>query len=159
MVKVCSKCGLEKALSDFSKRTASPDGHAAKCKVCDAEKAKAYGASHRAERVAYNREYRKRNPERFRRHCKASVLKRYYGLTLEDYARMWVFQGGRCKICGQEPAKYGDLHVDHDHRTGKVRGLLCRTCNWMLGSARDKPDTLIAGAKYLKSFEGNEKHV
>jgi hypothetical protein len=65
-------------------------------------------------------------------------------------------QGNRCAICNTHAAaiehasfKHNPLVIDHDHRTGKIRGLLCSTCNNMLGHAKDNPSLLIAAAKYL----------
>jgi hypothetical protein len=61
---------------------------------------------------------------------RANRLKRKYGLTIEDYDRMADTQGNACVVC-REPDD--DLFVDHDHRTGQVRGLLCNRCNTLLG--------------------------
>lgn len=58
-------------------------------------------------------------------------LKRRYGITLDEYSRMLAEQNGVCKICQTEKQKA--LHVDHDHATGRVRGLLCASCNSILG--------------------------
>lgn len=71
-----------------------------------------------------------------------------YGLTLEGYEGMLLEQGGGCAICGLPPGTRA-LHVDHDHRTGEVRGLLCNNCNQGLGRFRDEPDALVAAAMYL----------
>lgn len=73
-------------------------------------------------------------------------LKRRYGIEKSDWGTMVVAQAGHCKVC-HEPC---DLVVDHNHTTGKVRGLLCTHCNRMLGAARDNPDYLREGAKYLE---------
>lgn len=73
-----------------------------------------------------------------------------YGLTPEQMSELEVTHEGICAICGQEPTPVG-LVVDHCHKTGKVRGLLCLPCNWMLGNAKDDPDRLNAGAAYLVS--------
>ena len=82
--------------------------------------------------------------------ARASHRKRKYGLTSEEYDTMFKTQGGRCAICGEDqdnmPYK---LDVDHDHNTGKVRGLLCHSCNLILGSARDRIDLLYQAATYL----------
>lgn len=85
-------------------------------------------------------------------------LKRYYGLTGEQYGQMLAAQKGVCAICEQpETAMFNGvpkvMHVDHDHETGGIRALLCGCCNGMLGLAKDKPDTLRAAADYI------EKHA
>lgn len=58
---------------------------------------------------------------------------RTYGISLQEFEEMVKVQGGLCKICGEPPIKGRALHVDHDHKTGKVRGLLCFRCNGALG--------------------------
>jgi hypothetical protein len=77
-------------------------------------------------------------------------LLRHYSLTLSDYDRMKSAQGGKCAICGAEDSRgRGDLHVDHCHATGSVRGLLCTSCNNGLGRFRDSPELLRAAIEYL----------
>lgn len=78
-------------------------------------------------------------------------LLRKYGITLDDYQEMLAQQEGKCAICGSTEAKnFGDtLVVDHDHATGKVRGLLCGTCNTALGKFRDDPQILRSAICYL----------
>lgn len=80
-------------------------------------------------------------------------LKHAYGITLETYQLILLTQGGRCAICGiPKPGGKGTFHVDHDHKTNKIRGLLCHYCNAMLAYSRDNPETLRAGARYILSF-------
>jgi hypothetical protein len=81
---------------------------------------------------------------------RSGMLQRLYGMTMGDYDRMLRSQEGKCKICGTEPAKSKPLAVDHCHKTGKVRGLLCNHCNCMLGFARDSTKSLKNAIKYLK---------
>lgn len=89
--------------------------------------------------------------------CQAKFTKhhhdmvRKYGITAEQYEQLLEWQGGRCAICGNRPRKKR-LAVDHDHRTGEVRGLLCATfCNHkMLGGARENPEILRRAADYLE---------
>ena len=80
-----------------------------------------------------------------------------YGLTLEQEAVMLSAQGGVCVICGGKPrsvngpsGKITDFHVDHDHATDKVRGLLCSNCNRGLGMFEDSPERLRAAADYIE---------
>lgn len=69
-----------------------------------------------------------------------------YDLTSAQYDAMFREQGGRCRICETE---HNRLCVDHCHETGRVRGLLCRSCNWAIGHLRDNPVNALAAAIYL----------
>lgn len=93
-----------------------------------------------------SRQWRARNPELARSRAKAKHLSRTYGLTLDAFAALLRGQGGRCAVCR---ALDGDWVVDHDHKTGVVRGVLCRQCNLGLGAFADNPDSLLSAAKYL----------
>ena len=90
-------------------------------------------------------------------------LVRNYNISLTEYAQMFADQNGVCAICEQpERAKLPgrktaetenrmrDLSVDHDHKTGTVRQLLCNSCNHVLGAAKDDPNILLAAADYLR---------
>lgn len=76
-------------------------------------------------------------------------LKRRYGISPAERQLLYDAQRGRCAICGTMKR----LVVDHDHRTRKVRGLLCNLCNVMLGSSRDDIGILRTAIKYLRSFD------
>jgi hypothetical protein len=73
-------------------------------------------------------------------------LKARYGVTHEQVAAMAAEYGGMCAICRERPAE----HVDHDHETGEIRGVLCFTCNVGLGNFRDRPDLLDKAVHYLE---------
>ncbi len=77
-------------------------------------------------------------------------MKRKYGLSPERYNLMFMQQQGKCLICQESGRK---LVVDHDHKTGSVRGLLCGHCNSMLGFSHDTPDTLRVAAGYLQAHK------
>ena len=91
-----------------------------------------------------DRRWRERNPGRNRIY--------QYKLAQEDYEAMLVAQDGRCAICRSDEwgGKSGVPHVDHDHVTGEVRGLLCAGCNNGLGHFADDPERLRAAADYLE---------
>lgn len=75
-------------------------------------------------------------------------LRTTYGITLAEYGVIFEFQGGVCAVCGRPPKKQA-LHVDHDHVTGKVRGLVCFNCNHrVIGRVRD-PEVFRRAAAYL----------
>lgn len=71
-----------------------------------------------------------------------------YGISLEDFQRIFSQQGGVCAICGD----HAPLAIDHNHRTNKVRGLLCGHCNRLLGCADDRIEILKAAILYLERF-------
>jgi Recombination endonuclease VII len=96
--------------------------------------------------------------DRSRPYRRAIFLKYRYDLTLDDYDRMLAEQGGRCAICGTtKPGSGGELHVDHDHLTFRVRGLLCGACNPGIGHFKHDPDLLMAAARYLIKHRQEEK--
>lgn len=78
------------------------------------------------------------------------LLRSKYGLSTEDYEALLVAQDGKCAICRDECETGRRLCVDHDHETGRVRGLLCVRCNALIGYARDDVRTLAAAAIYLR---------
>ena len=89
-------------------------------------------------------------------------LKRNYGITMTDFASMYVFQNGKCAICNNPETtmlhgKTRDLSVDHCHDTGKIRGLLCNACNHILGEAKDNVKTLLAAAAYLEKHSAKSE--
>lgn len=89
----------------------------------------------------------RRNPE----YERINTL-RDYGLTRDDFDAILEHQKGVCAICEQpEVGKKGNLHIDHDHNTGEIRGLLCKDCNTTLGQMKDNPDLLRKAAAYLEA--------
>lgn len=81
-------------------------------------------------------------------------LAKKYGITQEDYNRMLAEQDGCCKICrSSDPVGVKSFAVDHDHVTGKVRGLLCHRCNPGLGYFQDNPELLRKAIDYLLEAE------
>ncbi len=78
---------------------------------------------------------------------KIARVRREYGMELEDLEQMLIDQNGLCAICEEELEK---PHVDHDHTTGEVRGLLCNTCNRAIGLLKDDTDVLLRAVIYLE---------
>jgi hypothetical protein len=110
---------------------------------------KAYNKSHKKQRQAYRDSHvkeRKAYQLASKKNYLNYHLKHRYGITLEVRNALNKKQKGRCAICGERRK----LNVDHDHKTGKVRGLLCKQCNYLLGNARDDCVILTNANKYLR---------
>ncbi len=161
-MKRCKKCGEAKPLDDFYANSGCRDGRRPECKACNlAERARKYAAdpdpyiarvkkwqqANAGRLNVYRREYRQR-PDR-KAADREGYLKRKYGMTLTDYDRMFGAQGGVCAICGEARPEDRTLHVDHDHATGVIRGLLCFRCNNALGDFREEYELFRRAADYL----------
>ncbi len=121
-------------------------------RVQDRDRRRAERAAAPGKHAAETRERRMKNPEQSRQSCRDHHLKRYYGLSRDEFDAMKEAQDGRCKCC---KVKFGLLRatwacVDHCHATGRIRGLLCLQCNVVLGWAHDSPKILRACARYLE---------
>ena len=142
-MKKCPRCKQEKPLAAFQKNRKAPDGLQYHCRLCrkEIDSRPEKRASDRARRIAY--------PDA----AKDRELKARYGISLNRFRDMLTEQGGRCAICrSEEPGSKKGWHVDHDHKTERVRGVLCSPCNVMLGHAKDDPKRLQMAAGYLARF-------
>jgi len=140
--KKCGKCLKTKSLNEYSSNPAGKYGKKSICKTC----AKLYYLSKIKGVSKYYDTLKK-----YHNTHKAEARNRYfikeYGITQENYDKMYAENNGTCLICGEY---YGKLFVDHDHKTGTVRGLLCSNCNAGLGFFKDNIDRIERAAYYLK---------
>lgn len=104
--------------------------------------------------AAYMREYRIRRPDR----VKHSDLRKKFGISFEEYQNMMTEQNEVCKLCAKPESrvdhrtkKVTSLAVDHCHTSGKVRGLLCSSCNTALGLLKEDVELLLKAIDYIKS--------
>lgn len=98
-------------------------------------------------------EWRARNPELARTRQRAYDLKKY-GLTPDQWDSLFLSQQSRCAICASTtPRSERGWATDHDHATGKLRGILCQPCNKALGCFLDKPEVLRAAAAYVEKTQ------
>lgn len=128
----------------------------------------AYALEHKADKAAYDRARREgpdgealRSQKRSHHHANrarliAEMRRRYisrtYSIQLEDKAAMLWAQGGVCSICRRDlDADDRNTHLDHDHATGRLRGVLCHGCNVGLGAFRDDPDRMRRAIAYLRA--------
>ena len=142
-MKTCTKCGRELPLEAFWRDRSKKNGYLADCKDCRRRTQAEYRARHPEANKAHY--WKDRDKERSR-HLVAK-----YGITLADYEKMLDAQDGKCAICGRPEPESRSFDVDHDHATGEVRGLLCTSCNRMIGHGGDDPDRLRYAAEYLES--------
>jgi hypothetical protein len=146
-VKVCSVCKIEKPSDEFTRQYVTRNGEVfgpysrAACKKCLAAGHRArYAASGVKRAPATSEVMRSRN------------LKAAYGITDEDYEEMLASQNGCCAICLVNVTDLSrKLVIDHCHKSGKIRALLCATCNSALGFAKDSSEILRRAADYLDS--------
>ncbi len=109
-----------------------------------------YHNVYKDKRSVYAAQKYRENPEYTNVRTRVNRLKRF-GLTPEDYNKMFLEQDGRCAICSRHQTEFKmKLAVDHNHQNGKVRGLLCGDCNRALGLFRDNSEVLLIAANYLK---------
>ncbi|MCK5601272.1 endonuclease VII domain-containing protein [Candidatus Pacearchaeota archaeon] len=119
--KKCCNCWNTKPVSEFNKDKHAKDGLHASCKSC-----------------------------RIKPRRKADLYRKY-GISSRQYEKLVEKQNGRCAICGKHQSELKTtLNVDHNHETGKVRGLLCVACNRLLGYAQDNQDILMKAIQYLE---------
>ena len=138
-LRLCTKCMTCKPVSEFSTRKASADGLNRYCKTCMAK----YYQAHKGEQRKRMRARNKAFPEK----QWALHLRQKYDMTIEEYNAMVAEQGGKCKICNTETK----LVVDHNHATGKVRGLLCKQCNYAVTGGVEWAKAVVY---YLETYDG-----
>ncbi len=135
--RTCSKCNKELPLTSFYKRSEASF--------------RGYPASHLSV-------YEKNCKDCKKAFMQKNFRKYNYGITDEQYQEKLEAQNHACAICGskhQAKTKNGKetLHIDHDHTTGNVRGLLCRECNLALGHMKDSTANLLRAIRYLEDYQ------
>jgi hypothetical protein len=107
----------------------------------------------RARNLEKVRSYQARHPDRVKATARKSSIKRKFGLSMVEFNEMLLNQECRCAICRIHVSKLKqDIAVDHNHKTGKVRALLCHRCNNILGQAQDHIEILQEAIAYLRRF-------
>lgn len=140
-MKICAGCKLSKNEEEFGICSRLKDGKNNYCKECVKVFSKATYNNRKSKKLEENKLWRQTNKHKYKEY----KLKHRYGITLEIYEQMKLQQNGLCKICNREKK----LFVDHCHKTGKIRGLLCGKCNKGLGHFFDNKDYLKSAIDYL----------
>ena len=143
-MKTCNTCHLAKAETEFHKGTRYKGGIRPRCKKCHQTACKDYESRNPHIRKKCEKNYAARHPDKI-----YSKRLKHLGVNYELYMQMFAEQQGTCKIC-KKPQHGKKLAVDHCHRTGKIRGLLCEKCNQGLGMFKDNEQLLIEAIRYLE---------
>jgi len=148
---ICRRCKEDKIVDQFWKNKNKPTGISQYCNICSnlnrqetrirvttgTQKHKIHGF--------------KKESEEYKAHTRSQCLKYNYGITVTNYNKMFTDQKGCCAICSIHQSELKKpLHVDHNHISGEVRGLLCYQCNMGLGIFKDDIDLFNIAIKYLK---------
>ena len=138
-MKICTSCGKEKPLEEFylqkGKRTREGYRNPV-CKECHNKKSV---------------EWARKNPDKVAQHRRKRNLKDKYNLSVEEYDKQAALQDYKCYICSCVPTRRR-LNVDHCHKTGAIRKLLCDKCNMAIGLLEDDVDRLQKAKEYLENF-------
>lgn len=163
--KVCPCCGkkLPATTKFFHKHSTTSDKLQTECRECRNIKSKEYYSKNVDKYKDNWKKWRKENPEKYQA-ARESYKERYheyklqwkYNISKKDFDLLFEAQEGVCAICGKPETRKQKgvlkrLSVDHDHETGKVRGLVCHRCNTLLGMAEDNIETLENAILYLES--------
>lgn len=136
--KTCSGCGTIKPISAFGKHETCVGGKRRRCRVCCSTAAKAHAKTYSRPKPSYIVERNR-------------ALRNKYGITHQDYVDLLAEQGGGCALCGRKPKFDKPLSVDHCHKTGRVRGILCPRCNRALAQLGDNESGLKKAALYISN--------
>lgn len=143
MRKRCGHCKKNRLVKFFYRDKGRRDGLDVRCKTCVKERNRLYMRSNREARQKYAREWHRRNPGKQHGYHKLCL----YGITSIQFKALTIAQQHRCAVC----RKRKKLCVDHCHKTGVVRMLLCTQCNLALGHLYDDPKLLERAAKLLRN--------
>ena len=162
MEKMCSDCNLKKSVLSFRRdyRNKNKVNYQSLCKVCESDYKRDYYRKNykKVARKIYlmNADrYRVESKERYRKNkdkYRINDLFKKYGITLEEYKKLLDKQNNKCAICSQDidsDSRKKNLSVDHCHKTGRVRGLLCSNCNSGLGFFKESVELLGKAKRYL----------
>lgn len=137
-------------ISNFVRNKDSKDGFHSLCKSCQSKNYKEYYKKNRERILKRQKDDYHNRKDVHKERNRWSKIKMRYGITRNDYDILFKNNNGKCHICNNEEVIVNKpLSVDHNHKTGSVRGLLCHNCNLLLGACRDNIFILIKSIEYL----------
>lgn len=148
--KTCTKCGAVKPISEFhlEKRRMKPRSA---CKACDSARMREHYLNNKDYYSNFAREWRAKNREKANENSNRSKAKR----RIEVHTAWLDQQGGKCVICQRPQDDPLEMHLDHCHRTGVARALLCKRCNYLLGACDDDETILSTAIEYLRAHRAD----
>lgn len=156
-MKICRICNTEKPFTEFwkaAKRTNgkrdSVDGYKWACIVC----LQKYQSEWRLKHIDHIKKYSKETYNKYKLKHRNKHLMKKFGITNEQYEEMLKAQDGKCAICKTtETGQYQYFSIDHNHKTNKIRELLCMSCNTILGHVKENKESLLQAIAYLEKHE------
>lgn len=150
-MKTCTRCHLTMRLDQFYKQRGGLFGVHSICKKCETIRRTATRKNNPAREHNTRAAYNEKNRDKLSTYRWKIFIVKTYGITPEQYQKMFESQGGVCKICRTPPSgKWSRLHIDHDHAASKVRGLLCSKCNTAIGLMNDDAKIMRRAIRYLR---------
>jgi len=160
--KRCTLCGEVKQLDAYHSSINTKDGKQSRCKACKLRTNLAWRNANKGKVAKSKKNYAFRNWEAIRKHRREYMatrkveaaeyrrrwnLSKRYRITIDQFTELLESQEGKCAVCG---TRDGRQVVDHDHDTGKVRGILCVRCNVSIGGLGDTVNGLMRAVRYLE---------
>jgi hypothetical protein len=158
----CHKCGVTRREEEFRLRKSVATGLHYRGKVCQpCHNAKSVAWRHaNPDRVReYNAKQRKKDPAKASEYALRGHYRRRFGITLEDRARLLEEQGGACRICKRTTPTRRGWCVDHDHKTNRIRSILCAPCNSLIGLAGESTVVLEQAIIYIEAHDASRDDV
>lgn len=143
-IRHCKECNKTPQETSFPNNKNTYDRLATYCRVCSSQKQSQRDLRKSPQRKAAEHLRKKEDV------LQNTVLKRKFGITIEEYKTMLAKQSYACAICQIAFSDKELTQIDHDHKSNQVRGVLCRNCNWGLGHFKDNSQTLALAIAYLK---------
>ena len=173
-MRICNGCGINKSVSEYYADRTKAYGIRPECKKCLGHKlsvaywkdnGRRVKKSNQAKNKRINdvewaknerekrREWYRRNPDK----GKEGNLKAVWGISLDQFNELKNNQGGKCAICMEIPKSDKHFHVDHNHITGEIRGLLCSNCNVGFGNFKENEQILRNAINYINNYPQSNK--
>lgn len=155
--KNCARCKSTKEICEFGPHRTRADGLNHYCRECSRIAGRKHSAKYQTDadfkkkKLAICAKWRKKNRQAINERGKVHQRKRKFGISAEQYNKMLSDQCGLCEICKRKD--FRNLAVDHNHVTGKIRGLLCTRCNIGMGFFEEDVERLLQAQIYLRKYE------